>query len=1371
MAMTTNDLTQRTRLLEERVLDPRSTISIDGLLDSIVALIYDSEGLKKTKNFDAFYGRFHSSTREIRDKRVNFDDFETIKIIGRGAFGTVDLVRRKSNGQVYAMKTLSKFEMLKRSDSAFFWEERNIMAFSNSDWIVKLHYAFQDAKNLYMIMDYMPGGDLITLLTRYEISESSARFYCAEVVLALDAIHSMGYIHRDVKPDNMLLDARGHLKLADFGTCIKMDKDGLVRSDTAVGTPDYISPEILKSQSTTGVYGPEVDWWSVGVFLYEMLLGETPFYAESLVGTYHKIMNHRENLVFPEEIPLSSEARALICAFLSDRSTRLGKNGVGEIKAHSFFTNQNDWSWETIRKASVPIVPPLTNDEDTSNFDEIEKTDGPSEESFSVSKTFLGNQLSFIGFSFSNEQQLFLDRRSANNFANFAHSDIEQRLIESERVKNDYELRFRRLHEDLNNKCQDEKVLNNKLYELERKNVVLATETKEAQRKYEFELENRRAIERNLEELQRLLDNERQMKNQMGVTNREWTEKLVALERQLNESNEKYKIEFDNNSRLKKQYQDVQKNFAQLERSQTDLHEKYQELIAIKLKFEKEIITQQANIDQEKSAKFMAMEKIHELEEKCNAMTIELAKYKERDNFQTNELADLRQTNALFEREKLNFQMELESLRSKLTEEEIAHKKVQEQFLVEKLKRVSTPNATEEEIKNDSQEIIKDLERKLDAERLALKKSNEEFVQMQKKARILEMDLKQITANYNQLSQDHQLFKQSNEQIIEQMESDQQRRNQYDKDLKYLQQQLTQALNGEKQVMNELNQIKIDNQRLQDELRTMNHDYENIKLKLIDYEEQVEVESKFSVLYRTQMNELKDEINELTEKLRQTTNEQRNLEEEKENLSKQLELTNVKLKTESLNLNLLQEQCAELEKEKSIMIIEMEALHTDFNARLALLDSEINTFRDRYEKCQYDLEQAIKDREGMSNKFKNVIDQLHEAERLAGEFRKKAEDERAKKEAAVTKLQEIVTNPLQKNPFLSRPTGGGRRHDRDRNDRNIARRLEQALEVERTKYKKMQNEKDEELATVNDDLAKLRRELESRREEIEKYKRILETRGSIDNLSLMSEELEDENRDRLESWVQIPTRNIRRGGWKRQFAVIAKNKLLLYNSEKDQLAALSIDIDKLYHVRAVTQGDVLRVDPNMIPKIFQVLYDSEGQTMLNSSSTTMSNSMIHPQDQDRHSGETIEYKGHSFVVVAYRMPTQCETCNRPCYNVFSPPPCLECTRCHVRCHKQHYDDREEFMQPCRVNDKLSVKELLVMCASENEQKQWIGKLSKKIPKRGVISQHDQTPSSRTSTTSFRSPNTSISSSASNLFGTNAGQTPKQKSSTLPARAK
>jgi len=143
------------------------------------------------------------------------------------------------------------------------------------------------------------------------------------------------------------------------------------------------------------------------------------------------------------------------------------------------------------------------------------------------------------------------------------------------------------------------------------------------------------------------------------------------------------------------------------------------------------------------------------------------------------------------------------------------------------------------------------------------------------------MDLKQITTNYNQLIYDHELSKQSNEQIIEQMESDNLRRTQYDKDFKQLQQQLQNSLNKEKQMINELNQIRKENERLNDELRMMNIEHENIKTKIIDYEEQVEVESKFSVLYRTQMNELKDEINELTDKLRQTTNEQKNLEDER----------------------------------------------------------------------------------------------------------------------------------------------------------------------------------------------------------------------------------------------------------------------------------------------------------------------------------------------------------------------------------------------------------------------------------------------------------------------------------------------------------
>ena len=201
----------------------------------------------------------------------------------------------------------------------------------------------------------------------------------------------------------MLLDAQGHLKLADFGTCMKMGPDGMVRSETAVGTPDYISPEVLKSQGGTGEYGRECDWWSVGVFLYEMLVGDPPFYAESLVGTYGKIMDHQNALQFPEDVEMSAGAENLIRAFLTDRNSRLGRNGVEEIMKHPFFKN-DQWDFHTIRDCVPPVVPDLSSDDDTSHFDDVEN-DSP-DEIFPTPKAFAGNHLPFVGFTYSKDYQL-----------------------------------------------------------------------------------------------------------------------------------------------------------------------------------------------------------------------------------------------------------------------------------------------------------------------------------------------------------------------------------------------------------------------------------------------------------------------------------------------------------------------------------------------------------------------------------------------------------------------------------------------------------------------------------------------------------------------------------------------------------------------------------------------------------------------------------------------------------------------------------------------------------------------------------------------------------------------------------------------------
>lgn len=443
-------MTSGHKTIEEKIMDKTGELTIDCLLDCIQALVTDCNhpALKRLKNIDLFLQRYEKLSSFIIDNRLKPSDFNVIKTIGRGAFGKVDLVRHKTSKQVYAMKLLSKSEMIKRSESAFYWEERFIMAHAVTDWIVKLHFAFQDDRYLYMVMDYMPGGDLVNLMSNFDVPEKWAKFYCAEVVLAVDSIHKMGFVHRDVKPDNMLLDKHGHVRLADFGTCMRMDSKNLVWCDTAVGTPDYISPEVLESQSSASnlrkPYSNLCDWWSVGVVLYEMIIGDTPFYADSLIGTYGKIMDHKNSLQFDPEATISKDAESLIRSFLTNQSERLGKNGVEEIKTHSFFKNES-WNFDNIHQSVPPVIPDLKSDDDTSNFDDIDESDGNIEDNcFPVPKAFAGDQLPFVGFTYSSHEQYFSQPNTNDNIARLAEERVYYLDNENQLMKKElHELRTR----------------------------------------------------------------------------------------------------------------------------------------------------------------------------------------------------------------------------------------------------------------------------------------------------------------------------------------------------------------------------------------------------------------------------------------------------------------------------------------------------------------------------------------------------------------------------------------------------------------------------------------------------------------------------------------------------------------------------------------------------------------------------------------------------------------------------------------------------------------------------------------------------------------------------------------------------------------
>ena len=356
-----------------------------------------------------YLGRERANLRKRRT-RLRHGDFQVLTQVGQGGYGQVYPAQKKDTREVCALKVMSKKLLFKLDEIRHVLTERDILTTANSEWLVKLFYAFQDDKSIYLAMEYVPGGDFRTLLNNTGVLHNRhARFYIAEMFTCVDSLHQLGYIHRDLKPENFLIDSTGHVKLTDFGLAagflapskiesmrIKLESVGNVVSPfgitpmeertaaerrdgyrslrermpnyakSIVGSPDYMAPEVLKGEE----YDFTVDYWSLGCMLFEALAGYPPFAGATVDETWHNLKRWKQVLKKPVyEDPtyyLSKRTWDLITRLVASKVSRF--HGMTDIRAHQYFAEVD---WTNLREQRAPFVPELDSETDAGYFDDF----------------------------------------------------------------------------------------------------------------------------------------------------------------------------------------------------------------------------------------------------------------------------------------------------------------------------------------------------------------------------------------------------------------------------------------------------------------------------------------------------------------------------------------------------------------------------------------------------------------------------------------------------------------------------------------------------------------------------------------------------------------------------------------------------------------------------------------------------------------------------------------------------------------------------------------------------------------------------------------------------------------------------------------
>ncbi|CAD8143919.1 unnamed protein product [Paramecium pentaurelia] len=323
-------------------------------------------------------------------KKMTLDQFHLLSVIGKGSIGKVILVRKKDNQKTYALKVIKKTQLIENHQVKQIYAERNILKNCHHPFIIKLEYAFQNETKLYFCLQYCPGGELYNLLVqKNKLTEEQAKFYACQIVLAFQYLHEQDIIYRDLKPENVLIDSEGYIKLTDFGFS-KQGIQGNFGAHSKCGTAEYLAPELL-----TGNHGKAADWWTFGTLIYEMVIGQPAFFGETKEELFNQILHHEINY---KKIGVSSQLKDLLSKLLQkDPNNRI--SSANEVKKHPWFKNVD---WDMIFKKQIPPVflPLLNSDDDVQYFDDCFLKEPIFSQTNSLSTKEQMNN-SYQGFSYS----------------------------------------------------------------------------------------------------------------------------------------------------------------------------------------------------------------------------------------------------------------------------------------------------------------------------------------------------------------------------------------------------------------------------------------------------------------------------------------------------------------------------------------------------------------------------------------------------------------------------------------------------------------------------------------------------------------------------------------------------------------------------------------------------------------------------------------------------------------------------------------------------------------------------------------------------------------------------------------------------------